>query len=411
VALADRAGPLAKGPDAAASLEALELEHANVRSALTWLADQGDGSRLLRLSGALWPFWQEHGHFGEGRRWLEMALDLGREAPATERVGVLTGAGTMAWYQRDVPAAMRWHEQALALAREVGDRKSEAFSLINLGAQLAELGEPDRAHASYEAGLAIAREIAEPEPTVLALFNLWELDWLQGRGAEAAPRLEEALPLAREHGVDWLVPAILLGRGLMALDLRDYRQAAAFLHESLELAWGRGKVGDVIATMEGLVRLAAATGQGERAARLFGAAGGLRDEIAMPRMPSEIAGFEPVAHRLHEALGAEGFASAIAAGRALPRQEAITEALAVRADLDAMAALPADRDLAAAHGLTRRELEVLRLIAAGHISRDVSDLLYISPATVARHLANIYRKLGVDTRAKVTAYALRHGLV
>lgn len=54
---------------------------------------------------------------------------------------------------------------------------------------------------------------------------------------------------------------------------------------------------------------------------------------------------------------------------------------------------------------------MLRLIAAGHLSREVSEVLFISPATVARHLANIYRKLGVDTRAKVTAYALRHGLV
>ena len=66
---------------------------------------------------------------------------------------------------------------------------------------------------------------------------------------------------------------------------------------------------------------------------------------------------------------------------------------------------------ASAHGLTARELEVLRLLAAGHSNREVGELLFISPTTVARHVANIFSKLGVDSRAKATAYAHQHGLV
>ncbi len=58
-----------------------------------------------------------------------------------------------------------------------------------------------------------------------------------------------------------------------------------------------------------------------------------------------------------------------------------------------------------------RELEILRLLVIGHINREVGDLLYISPATVARHVANIYLKLDVDSRARLTAYAMQHGLV
>jgi DNA-binding CsgD family transcriptional regulator len=65
---------------------------------------------------------------------------------------------------------------------------------------------------------------------------------------------------------------------------------------------------------------------------------------------------------------------------------------------------------ASPHGLTARELEVLRLLAAGHSNRELGDLLFISPATAARHVANIYAKLGVESRAQATAYAHQHGL-
>ena len=64
----------------------------------------------------------------------------------------------------------------------------------------------------------------------------------------------------------------------------------------------------------------------------------------------------------------------------------------------------------APHGLTEREMEVLRLITGGHSNREVGEKLYISPATAARHVANIYNKLGVDSRARATAFAFQHGL-
>lgn len=61
--------------------------------------------------------------------------------------------------------------------------------------------------------------------------------------------------------------------------------------------------------------------------------------------------------------------------------------------------------------LTPRELEILRLVAEGCQNTDIADRLCISPATVRRHLANLYTKLGVSTRAAAVAYAFRHELV
>ena len=62
-------------------------------------------------------------------------------------------------------------------------------------------------------------------------------------------------------------------------------------------------------------------------------------------------------------------------------------------------------------GLTEREVEVLRLIARGRSNRDVAAELVISPKTVGRHVENLYRKIGVRSRAAAAVFAMEHGLL
>jgi DNA-binding CsgD family transcriptional regulator len=63
------------------------------------------------------------------------------------------------------------------------------------------------------------------------------------------------------------------------------------------------------------------------------------------------------------------------------------------------------------HELTKRELEVLRLLSAGETNREIAAGLVVSVRTVDRHVSNIYAKLGVSSRAAATSYAHEHGLV
>jgi DNA-binding NarL/FixJ family response regulator len=61
--------------------------------------------------------------------------------------------------------------------------------------------------------------------------------------------------------------------------------------------------------------------------------------------------------------------------------------------------------------LTRREVEVLRQVAAGLPNREIADQLFISEKTVARHLTNIFTKLDVESRTQAAAWAFRQGIV
>ena len=61
-------------------------------------------------------------------------------------------------------------------------------------------------------------------------------------------------------------------------------------------------------------------------------------------------------------------------------------------------------------GLTAREVEVLRLVAAGLSNAEIAERLFLSPSTVKAHVANIFAKIGVHNRAAATEFALRHGI-
>jgi DNA-binding CsgD family transcriptional regulator len=82
----------------------------------------------------------------------------------------------------------------------------------------------------------------------------------------------------------------------------------------------------------------------------------------------------------------------------------------IGARLDA-SAIGAPRRAHRPSGLTGRELEVLRLLAAGQANKEIAAELHLSAKTVSRHLTNIFNKIGVTSRAAATAFAFEHDLV
>ena len=117
-------------------------------------------------------------------------------------------------------------------------------------------------------------------------------------------------------------------------------------------------------------------------------------------------------------LGAKGYVSKRAAAQDLVRalEAALQGGIYIDpsvADLVVEAALHPDDDEAAAelHVLTRREREVLQLVAAGRTAKEIAETLVISPFTVNRHRANFMDKLGLHSKAELLKLAIRLGLV
>jgi DNA-binding CsgD family transcriptional regulator len=80
-------------------------------------------------------------------------------------------------------------------------------------------------------------------------------------------------------------------------------------------------------------------------------------------------------------------------------------------DVARVDSLTASPQAAAAHGLTQRELQVLRLVARGATNRSIAAELVLSERTIDRHVSNIFAKVHVSSRAAATAYAYEHDLV
>ena len=104
----------------AAWLDRLERDHDNFRVAVDWLEASGDSNGALRLTAALWRFWDGKGHLVEGRGRVESALHAA-EHPTAARAKALSGAADMALTTGDIAAGGRWAREALELHRQLGD--------------------------------------------------------------------------------------------------------------------------------------------------------------------------------------------------------------------------------------------------------------------------------------------------
>jgi ATP/maltotriose-dependent transcriptional regulator MalT len=313
----------------------------------------------------------------------------------------------------------RWLEQQRDVVAFTGRCLVHRAAILQLGGAWSE--------AFDEALLAAERLVKTKNPAIgMALYRQGELLRLRGE-FEAA---EEAYRSASRNGWEPQpgLAQLRLAQGKRDAALAAIRRAAAETTEPLkraallpaqvEIAVAAGQVAEartaclelrelskqyespmldaIVAHAEGAVALAEDDGRSAVASLRHAQRIWLELDA-----PYEVARTRELIARACSALGDDE-----ASMLELEAAREIFERLGAGPDLDRASMRPG-RD----YGLSERELEVLRLVASGKSNREIASMLVISEHTVARHLQNMYRKLGLSSRAAATAFAFEHELV
>jgi predicted ATPase len=260
LAFAERAEPALTGPDQAAWFDRLELEHDNLRTALSWAVDVGDVDLALRLGKSLWRFWVARGHLREGRERLARLLAMpGADARTPLRARVLHGAATLVHGSSDFHGACLLAEESLAIAREHGDRALVALVLNNVAYLKTSIRESANGDRLCKEALTLNREVGGARGISVALQNWALLKMSAGDNDGACALYEESLKwrraIAEPRGAAYIMTSLAqaeIRRGALDRASRLLQEAHATL-ERLDdrqlLAW--------TLTVEGLLASAA----------------------------------------------------------------------------------------------------------------------------------------------------------
>lgn len=415
-AVIDAVTPTPRWPPTAERVRLIDAERDNLRAALAWLLRIGDTERYLLMATRLFPLWIPLGNISEGRRVLEQGLAHDNQISAGLRALALGHAGTLASLQGDGEHALQLLLDAQALARLIAnptldDQMDAAMRLRQLGQVLVHLGRYQEAEPFIDRSVVEFRELGNEANVALSLGELAWAAFGQGDLKRAEQHMTAAGAVLRTTGDAHRPNFTLGGLGLIACERGDIDGAVAAFAETFAQGQTAEAYAGSPARTANIAVLAAHTGFPEVAARLLRAATvrtvALGEHFLLPARST----YDQATNATRAALGEDRFAAACEAGESLTPEEADDEARVFLATLEATRASTTSANKAAVHGLTRRELEVLRLIAAGHSNREIADTLFISVPTVKRHLSTIFGKLDLTSRTAAAAYAQTHHLV
>jgi len=318
-----------------AYLDRLEAEHDNLRAALSWCLEAGavdrasDSDRAaigLRLVQALADFWYNHGHFTEGRRWLQRATELAADEGGAPLARVVQWLGRMLEVQGERDAALPLYERSLAIWREL---EEQALALNSLGGAYLFHGELDTARSLLRDSAVIARQIGNDDRLAAALSNLGATELAAANFDRATQLLQESLALSRKLGN--LEREALIQLWLAAISLRAGRTSEA--HDLLCSSFGyivsSGDIPQLAHTMEVAATIVAELDE-LRAARLTGAAQAIRQRLGAPITPIPAGLLEQFLAPARANIAPDQWDAELAAGRALTQQQAITLLLSLK---------------------------------------------------------------------------------
>ncbi len=216
--------------------ERVEVELGNLRAAIGWSIERGDIAAGLCLTGSLYWFWCQRGHHHEGYEHSIAVLSLPAAKSRTiVRAKALNAAGCIQWFEGHYAEARVLLEEAVSIAREVGDLPQLARAVRFLGPVLFSLGESDAAGLLLEESLALARKLEDRFGIAWSLAYFGDVVLKRGNMEQAQRLYQEAIDLLRELQDKALLAYTLRRLGLVMRVDEAYERTKALCQESLEL--------------------------------------------------------------------------------------------------------------------------------------------------------------------------------
>ncbi|MFT4037353.1 MAG: LuxR C-terminal-related transcriptional regulator [Thermomicrobiales bacterium] len=407
LALAAEAGPQLAGPQQVYWVSRLEADLANIRAALDWLMAQSRLADAMRLIGDIGWFWSSAPHLEEGRVRLTAMLEApGADAYPAELALVLATAGDVADWQGDSQLARQYFERALALYRELDNQPRVASMLRGLGGAAIDREEGDRAIALLHEGQALALSLGD-EWEIAATTNL--LGVAMGMRGDYL----RAIELHRAAADSWITMqdlghagAAFASEGVAAFQANDLPLAATAFQTALQFALDGQDPWYTAWCTEGAGFLLSAQGDTARAVSMIAVGVTGQQTLGVPLRPHISEMEEQVLARARQKLGPRAYAAAWQEGLSTPREVMVAAAQEVFATT-VQAVTPTPQ---ATHTLTRRELDVLRLLTQGLSDREIAETLFVSRATASKHVATILSKMAVPSRTAAAARAHQLGI-
>ena len=415
----------------------IDVEAKNIAQVLQWCLAHGETEYGLRLCTAVRSPWIVRGNITEGTTWLDAFLalpgagsvpDLVRGAGLIARAQLLASTdpaaaepsaaeglelcrpdafwtksalnvlGQICLHTGRIDLAETYVDEALSLAVASGDGFHEGYALGTSAAIAGLRGNLRSAASLAEASITAMDRVDQQWGVARTLLGMGDLARLRGDADGASRHYMRALPVLRDLEARPDIARCLAGLGRAAMDAGTFDLARAHLSESLELSQLIGARIGVARGLAAFADLELTCGRPEVAVRLIASASALRTVAGLSPLPGS---------QTERYLSLHGAAALWAEGLAMTSDAAVELALDCAAEVPSPVLPPVP---VSPGGLTAREREIVTLLASGRSNKAIAAELFISPATAARHVANILTKLGFTSRAQVAAWAAERGL-
>jgi len=359
-------------------------------------------------------------NFERGESMLAEGLRLSQET--SDQAGVahnLRTQGILAFYRGEYARAQACCQESLELCTVLGDIWSTAVNLHYLGWVATVHGEYTSALSLSEESVVCFKTLGNPMYLIEALIVLAFEHAMLGDENKSSSLLEEALDLSRAQESWEDISRTFWGMGHIALRQNKPAQAREMFKQSIQTL-REGVIFPrlscmIASSLEGLGEIALAEGKSAWAVMLFAAAMTQRTmKNHIYRHGIEQPFYDRTLVHARRGLGEKTFAMLWAGGQRMTPEQALTaeETRLVTNDANSGAIkLPANQQSLTypyLETLTARELEVLRLVAAGLKNKQIAERLVISPSTVDTHIQSIYNRLGISSRSAATRFAIEH---